>query len=271
MMPWPPGRGRGPGNRSVGPSPRRTRRGSCANTTSCRPGASAARCCAGKGFIPPISTAGGKHAMPARGMAWRISLPGRPGRSAEAVENERLRKENEKLTAELTRTSAAFEVVEKRTRSWSCSPRARTQTPSGTSDRHGRRRAGAFHLGEKGVRAAREITGDAAPPAQPGTAGGKGSRRAAGTASGGADRGRAGRAAGRAGQRAVRGQVPGPGVCHLARRGHLPGLHPHHVPGDDARGPGPRAPRPGRPSAPGPARAGRRRPGPGSGPGTSPN
>ena len=32
---------------------------------------------------------------------------------AEAVENERLRKENEKLTAELTRTKAALEVVGK--------------------------------------------------------------------------------------------------------------------------------------------------------------
>ena len=39
--------------------------------------------------------------------------PGRPGRSAEAVEIERLRRENEKLTAELTRTKAALEVVGK--------------------------------------------------------------------------------------------------------------------------------------------------------------
>ena len=38
---------------------------------------------------------------------------GRPGRNAEAVEIERLRKENEKLTAELTRTKAALEVVGK--------------------------------------------------------------------------------------------------------------------------------------------------------------
>ena len=38
---------------------------------------------------------------------------GRPGRSTEAVENERLRKENEKLTVELTRTKAALEVVGK--------------------------------------------------------------------------------------------------------------------------------------------------------------
>jgi len=38
---------------------------------------------------------------------------GRPGRSAEAVEIERLRKENDKLTTELTRTKAALEVVGK--------------------------------------------------------------------------------------------------------------------------------------------------------------
>ncbi len=38
---------------------------------------------------------------------------GRAGRSAAEVENERLRKENEKLTAELTRTKAALEVVGK--------------------------------------------------------------------------------------------------------------------------------------------------------------
>jgi transposase-like protein len=38
---------------------------------------------------------------------------GRPGRSAEAVENEQLRRENEKLTAELARTKAALEVAGK--------------------------------------------------------------------------------------------------------------------------------------------------------------
>ncbi len=38
---------------------------------------------------------------------------GRPGRSTEAVEIERLRRENEKLTVELTRTKAALEVVGK--------------------------------------------------------------------------------------------------------------------------------------------------------------
>ena len=38
---------------------------------------------------------------------------GRPARSTEAVENERLRKENEKLIAELTRTKAALEIMGK--------------------------------------------------------------------------------------------------------------------------------------------------------------
>lgn len=39
--------------------------------------------------------------------------PGRPARNAAEVEVERLRRENEKLTAELTRTKAALEVVGK--------------------------------------------------------------------------------------------------------------------------------------------------------------
>ena len=38
---------------------------------------------------------------------------GRPARSSEAVDNERLRKENEKLTAELARTKAALEIMGK--------------------------------------------------------------------------------------------------------------------------------------------------------------
>ena len=52
-----------------------------------------------------------RDAAAANGLADKPA--GRPGRSSEAVENERLRKENEKLTAELTRTKAALEVVGK--------------------------------------------------------------------------------------------------------------------------------------------------------------
>ena len=52
-----------------------------------------------------------RDAAAANGLADKPA--GRPGRSSEAVENERLRKENEKLAAELTRTKAALEVVGK--------------------------------------------------------------------------------------------------------------------------------------------------------------
>jgi transposase len=39
--------------------------------------------------------------------------PGRPARNADAAELEKLRKENEQLTAELTRTKAALEIMGK--------------------------------------------------------------------------------------------------------------------------------------------------------------
>jgi transposase len=41
------------------------------------------------------------------------SRPGRPARDAAGAENERLRRENEKLAAELARTKAALEIVGK--------------------------------------------------------------------------------------------------------------------------------------------------------------
>ena len=49
----------------------------------------------------------------AAGKALADKPSGRPGRNAEAAEIDKLKKENEKLTAELARTKAALEVVGK--------------------------------------------------------------------------------------------------------------------------------------------------------------
>src|SRR5689334_8602911 len=113
MVSWPPARDRGQPGRDGGSSPRSTRCGSSLNMTSWMIRARGARCFAGKAFIPRISprwrqardkgAAGGLAEKPA----------GRPGRDAADAENERLRKENEKIAAELARTKAAPEVVGK--------------------------------------------------------------------------------------------------------------------------------------------------------------
>ena len=66
-----------------------------------------------EGLHSSQSTAGVKYVTRARQNGMTDKPAGLPGRSTEAVENERLRKENEKLTAELTRTKAALEVVGK--------------------------------------------------------------------------------------------------------------------------------------------------------------
>jgi transposase-like protein len=72
--------------------------------------------------------------------------PGRrPQRSREQVELERLRRDNERMAAELARTKAALDVVGKHTRSWGWSPRARTRRATGgrAGDRGSVHRAGA--------------------------------------------------------------------------------------------------------------------------------
>ena len=110
---WPPRGVRGLTGRSGGPSPRRTSWRSSSSTTSSPTHASAGRCCAGKGLYH-------SHIQQWREAIEKGTLPalspkpaGRPARSAAEVDNERLRKENEKLSAELARTRAALEVVGK--------------------------------------------------------------------------------------------------------------------------------------------------------------
>ena len=75
--------------------------------------ASGVRCCAGKGFIPRISPNGARPAIRARQGGLAEKPAGRPGAQRAEAENERLRKENEKLAAELARTKAALEIVGK--------------------------------------------------------------------------------------------------------------------------------------------------------------
>ena len=76
---------------------------------------------------------------------------GRPGHSAAEAENERLRKENEKLATELARTKAALEVVGKAHAPVNCSPGARTPTRSGSGNRRRVHRTGTAHLSERSL------------------------------------------------------------------------------------------------------------------------
>jgi len=112
MVSWPPARGRGPGSRSGGPS----RGVQGADPAGIRPAGSGRE----RGALLRREGLYTSHISD-----WRRSRQdgaasgladkpgGRPARSTEAVENERLRKENDKLTAELTRTKAALEIMGK--------------------------------------------------------------------------------------------------------------------------------------------------------------
>jgi transposase InsO family protein len=91
------------------------------------------------------------------------------------VENERLRKENEKLARELARAKAALEVVGKAHARMpvKCSPRARIQARGRAGDHPGGGGAGAFAAGQGRLRAGRRAAVDAVPAAQSATAGRK--------------------------------------------------------------------------------------------------
>jgi transposase len=59
----------------------------------------------------------------------------RPKKAAEQVEVERLRRKVARLEKDLARRDAALEVMGKPTRSWNCSPRARTEACRRAGDR----------------------------------------------------------------------------------------------------------------------------------------
>ena len=78
----------------------------------------------------------------------------KPRRSPEQVELEQVRRRNERLEAELAGRRRRWRSREKHTRSWSCSPRARTPTRSRSRDRRAPRRSRRRDVDEAGVRAA---------------------------------------------------------------------------------------------------------------------
>ena len=81
--------------------------------TSWRIRGNAACCCAGKGCIACILSAGARRADRGALAALSDKSAGWPSRSQAEVDSERLRKENEKLALGLARTKAALEVVGK--------------------------------------------------------------------------------------------------------------------------------------------------------------
>ena len=116
---------------------------------------------------------------------------------------------------------------EKHTRSWSCSPRARTPTPSRSRDRGALRRSRGGDLDSQGMRAARGVAGDALPAASsPGP-------RPAATTTVAAECTRPGRTRAHPLGAALAGVLrPGTGadLGPSARRHHLPVLDLDHVP-----------------------------------------
>ena len=112
MVSWPAARGRGPAAEAAD-----LHRGvQGADPAGIRPAGIRAR--AGRAAAPRravhLSYLGLAQITPGGAASGLADKPGgRQARRPEAVENERLRKENDKLTAELTRTKAALEIMGK--------------------------------------------------------------------------------------------------------------------------------------------------------------
>src|ERR1041384_1762804 len=92
-----------------------------------------------------------------------------PRKSAEQIELEKLRRQNQKLTSDLTKTRMALDIMgKKHTRSCRNSPRAnRTTDRPGSPDDHVRRSACSGRLGAEILCPDRTIAGDALPTPHP--------------------------------------------------------------------------------------------------------
>ncbi|MDZ7677707.1 MAG: transposase [Acidimicrobiales bacterium] len=72
-------------------------------------------------------------------------------RSAEQIELDRLRRQNQRLSSELAKTQTALEITGKVHALWSSSPRARTPRPGRSRDRRASARPGGGHVDQAGV------------------------------------------------------------------------------------------------------------------------
>jgi hypothetical protein len=113
---------------------------------------------------------GGGLETPAPRPAWLV-LGGRPSAAGRRSRTSSFGATSSVWTGSWPRPARRWRSWEKQTRSWNCSPRARTPTGRRSRDRPGRCRAGRADLHRTGVRVAGQATGQSLPrPAATGAA-----------------------------------------------------------------------------------------------------
>ena len=117
MEPWPAQTGRGHRGRTAGRSPASTRCASFEQYESALSPQERNALLRREGIYSAYLTESRRERDRAESEPAPERKPGRPGKSAAEAENERLRKENEKLAAKLSKTEAALEIMGK-VRSW---------------------------------------------------------------------------------------------------------------------------------------------------------